>query len=224
LAELVRNAVELALARWRGRRASVFQQRFFELERRRLEELLLEWLTLERERAPFEVVAIETARRLEVGGVQLELRLDRIDRLEDGGELLLDYKTGSAPVSRWFDSRPDEPQLPLYTLTAGAAPAGLAFARVARGECGFSGLAARDGIGPGIEPFAPARGRAQDWAGQLEAWRQTLSALGEQFRAGVVTVDPKRYPITCDSCSLRTLCRVEELVERTPEGATDEEP
>ncbi len=225
LAELVRNSVELALARWRSRRASVFQQRFFELERRRLEALLQEWLALERQRAPFEVIAVEAARRLEVGGVQLELRLDRVDRLEDGGDLLLDYKTGSVPGSRWFGSRPDEPQLPLYTLTGADAPAGLAFARVARGECAFSGLAERDGIGPGIELFAPARGRAQDWGAQLEEWRQTLAALGEQFRAGVVTVDPKRYPATCETCGLRTLCRVEELLERAPEaeGATDEE-
>ena len=89
---------------------------------------------------------------------------------------------------------------------------------MARGECSFSGLAQRDGIAPGIAPFAPARGRAQDWASQLDAWKQALTTLGEQFRAGVVTVDPKRYPTTCDTCGLRTLCRVEELFERAAEA------
>jgi probable DNA repair protein len=225
LAEELRESVDLALARWRSRRKSVFQERFLALERGRLEALLHEWLALERQRAPFEVLAVEEARSLEVGGVQLELRLDRIDRFEDGGELLLDYKTGQGRVGRWFDPRPDEPQLPLYALAREVAPAGLVFARVARGECAFAGLAERADIAPGIEPFAPANGRADDWAGQLHAWRQTLTALGEQFRSGVATVDPKRYPSTCDTCHLRTLCRVEELLDRLPEpdDAQDEE-
>jgi probable DNA repair protein len=225
LAEEVRRSVELALARWRSRRASVFQERFLALERGRLEALVHEWLVLERQRAPFEVLAVEEARSLQVGGVQLELRLDRIDRLEDGGELLLDYKTGPARVGRWFDPRPNEPQLPLYALSREVAPAGLAFARVARGECAFAGLAERADIAPGIATFAPAKDRADDWAGQLDAWRQTLAGLGEQFRSGVVTVDPKHYPNTCDTCQLRTLCRVEELFDRVPEpdDAPDEE-
>ena len=220
LAEVVRRSVDLALARWRNRRQSVFQERFLALERARLEALLHEWLALERQRPPFAALAVEEARNVEVGGVRLDLRLDRIDRLEDGGELLLDYKTGQTRVANWFDPRPDEPQLPLYALAREDPPAGLAFARVARGECGFAGLAERADIAPDIEPFAPAKGRAEDWTSQLEAWRQTLTALGEQFRSGVVTVDPKRYPSTCDTCHLRTLCRVEELFGRGP-GSDD---
>jgi probable DNA repair protein len=225
LAEAVRNSVDLALARWRARRRSVFQERFLALERRRLEALLHEWLALERQRAPFEVLAVEEARALEVGGVQLDLRLDRSDRLEDGGELLLDYKTGQAQVGRWFDPRPDEPQLPLYALTRAVPPDGLAFARVARGECAFAGLAQRADIAPDIELFAPAKSRADDWPKQLDAWRQTLAALGEQFRSGLARVDPKRYPGTCDTCHLRTLCRVEDLFGRAlePDDAQDEE-
>jgi hypothetical protein len=50
-----------------------------------------------------------------------------------------------------------------------------------------------------------------DWPAQLVAWRETLHALGEQFRSGLARVDPKRYPHTCQYCDLATLCRVSEL-------------
>ena len=223
LAGEVAQAVDLGLARWRTRRASAFKERFLALERERLQSLLLEWLVLERQRAPFEVLAVEEARRLEIGGVGLELRLDRADRLEGGGDLLLDYKTGKAHAASWFDARPDEPQLPLYALAMESRPAGLAFARLARGECEFEGLAARDDLAPGIVPFASAKGRTGEWGDQLAAWRQTLTALGEQFRSGVATVDPKRYPVTCELCHLGALCRVEELVRTAEPSRSDEE-
>ncbi len=221
----VAQAVDLGLTRWRTRRESVFKERFLALERERLQSLLREWLALERQRAPFEVLAVEAARSVEVGGVRLELRLDRADRLDGGGDLLLDYKTGKAQTGSWFDSRPDEPQLPLYVLAAEGRPAGLAFARLARGDCVFEGLAERDDIAPGIEAFAGAKGRTGEWTSQLDAWRQTLDALGEQFRSGVVTVDPKRYPGTCDLCHLGALCRVKELRDRVaePSPILDEE-
>jgi probable DNA repair protein len=214
LALEIAQAVDLGLARWRARRESAFKERFLALERERLRALLREWLALERQRAPFEVLAVEEARGLGVGGVRLELRLDRVDRLGAGGALLLDYKTGEAQTGSWFDTRPDEPQLPLYALALENRPAGMAFARLARGECAFDGLAERDAIAPGVAPLAATKGRAGGWRDQLEAWRETLDALGEQFRSGVASVDPKRYPGTCELCHLRTLCRVEERVGR----------
>ncbi len=225
LAGEVAQAVDLGLARWRNRRESVFKERFLGLERERLTSLLHEWLAVERQRAPFEVLAVEAARSLEIGGVRLELRLDRADRLDGGDDLLVDYKTGKAQTGSWFDSRPDEPQLPLYALATEGGPAGLAFARLARGDCAFDGLAARDDIAPGIAPFAGTKGSSGEWNGQLDAWRQTLAALGEQFRSGVVTVDPKRYPGTCDLCHLGALCRVEQLLKRAaePRDRSDEE-
>lgn len=225
LTEEVQRAVDQALVRWRNRRGSVFKDRFLAVERDRLETLLKEWLAVEAPRAPFEVLAVEEPSTLEVGGVLLDLRLDRVDRLEGGGELLLDYKTGEAQVVRWFEARPDEPQLPLYALARKTAPAGLAFARVARGECAFVGLAERDDVAPGIAAFAPAKGRADDWASQLQSWRQSLATLAAQFRSGFAPVAPKRYPNTCDRCHLRMLCRVEDLMGSTaePEGVSEKE-
>src|ERR1700747_974209 len=51
-----------------------------------------------------------------VGGLKLRLRADRIDLLENGQRLLLDYKSGEVSVKDWEGERPDEPQRPLYAI------------------------------------------------------------------------------------------------------------
>ena len=123
-----------------------------------------EWLALERQRAPFEVLAVEEARSVEIGGVRLELRLDRADRLDGGGDLLLDYKTGKAQTGE------------LVRRPAGRAAAAALRARRAKAArpdwlspawraatAAFEGLAERDDIAPGIEPLCRrAKGRTGD--------------------------------------------------------------
>lgn len=225
LRDRVRAAVDAALPRWMRRRPSAFQTRFLELERTRLQALAHEWLEVEKGRAPFEVAQVEQTRALEAGGVRLEVRLDRVDRLADGDELLIDYKTGKASVSHWLGERPEEPQLPAYACTGERTPAGLAFARVKRGESGLEGLAERPEFGSGIQAVAAAKlkGAAADWPGQLAAWDAMLAALGAQFRAGEARVDPKRYPQTCSHCGFSSLCRVQELRDADPETTAEDE-
>ena len=56
------------------------EEPFAELERERLAKLAREWLEVERARPPFEVAALEEKRTLAVGGLELNGRIDRIDR------------------------------------------------------------------------------------------------------------------------------------------------
>ena len=216
LAREVAQAVDLGLARWRTRRESAFKERFLALERERLQSLLARVAG-----ARAATRAVRSARRR--GGAQSSRSAACASSCAStapiastaGATLLLDYKTGKAQTGSWFDARPDEPQLPLYALaTRGAARRAGVRPPGARGLRLRGAWPSATDIAPGIEPFAAAEGPHREWTGQLEAWRQTLDALGEQFRSGVATVDPKRYPSTCDLCHLRTLCRVEELLDR----------
>ena len=75
-----------------------------------------EWLALEKKRPPFQVIEQETERSLELSGLRLRLKIDRIDQLEDGGQLLIDYKTGMTSIQDWLTERLRQPQLPLYAL------------------------------------------------------------------------------------------------------------
>ncbi len=216
LASVVGEAVSRALARLHRARASSFQTRFLELERARLVELLQEWLRIERQRDEFRVVACEEQAVVNIAGLVLSLRLDRVDTLAQGGELLIDYKTGPSSIAMWMGGRPDEPQLPLYHLSRPALPEAVAFAQVRRGECALSGLAANPGVAEGVTPLASSRFAREfrDWPALLARWRATLESLATQFRSGAAPVDPKRRSLTCRNCDLSTLCRVSEVADR----------
>src|SRR5437870_2837046 len=92
--------------------------RFAELERERLARLAREWLEVEKKRSGFQVIFIEQRQTIAVAGLEFSGRIDRMDRLEKGGHALIDYKTGQATRNAWLGERPDDPQLPLYAVSA----------------------------------------------------------------------------------------------------------
>src|SRR5205085_2677227 len=111
-----------------------------ELERVRLTRLAHDWLAIERGREDFEVVAIEQKQPVTFGGITVNVKLDRLDKLADGGYAVLDYKSGDCKVGAWLGARPDEAQLPMYAIGGGRDVAVVAFAHVKAGELGFVGL------------------------------------------------------------------------------------
>src|SRR5262249_21799142 len=115
LAPVIERAAEAAV------RKMAIEGRFAELEKRRLARLAHDWLDkVERQRPAFGGAATGEKRRITCGGVQLGARSDRVDRRSTGGHAVLHYKTGAGnPTSkRWQGERPDEPQLPLYAVSA----------------------------------------------------------------------------------------------------------
>jgi len=179
--------------------------RFAELETQRLIRLAVDWLDVERQRRPFEVLHIEEKRTLEIGSLTLSGRIDRMDKLEDGGHALIDYKTGRATKSSWLGDRPDEPQLPLYAIGAKEDVTAVAFATLRVGEMKFSGFAAKDQEIPGVMA-------AKSWSGLVATWKRDLEKLADGFATGDARVDPKRGFATCRNCELHPLCRVHERI------------
>ena len=186
------------------REASV-EEPFAGLERKRLAKLARAWLQIERERPPFEVVANEEKRKLAVAGLELNGRIDRMDKLEAGGHALIDYKTGKPTPNEWIGERPDDPQLPLYALNAKEEIAAVAFAKLKTGEMRYMGFSSRQRLIPNVK-------QSLDWAALLAGWKNELEALGSGFASGDARVDPKKLLQTCRYCDLQTLCRVYERV------------
>jgi ATP-dependent helicase/nuclease subunit B len=177
-----------------------------EIEQRRLQKLVPAWLEIEKARPEFSVSALEVRREVEIGGLQVRVRADRVDALPDGREIILDYKTGQLKSRGWDGERLDEPQLPLYCATNDHAVAGAAFALIRTGELKFRGLAANGVHLPALQKMTVQPPLAFEQ--QLTAWHTVLEALAENFRAGCADVDPK--PDVCDNCGLRALCRIRE--------------
>jgi ATP-dependent helicase/nuclease subunit B len=178
--------------------------RFAELERERIAKLAREWLELEGRRSPFSVVSIEEKRDLKVAGLEFQSRIDRMDKLPDGGHVLIDYKSGRMLSPRqWEGPRPDDPQLPLYAVAAPEELAAVTFAKVVPGEMRFMGFSKTPNLLPQVNV-------AQSWPALLAAWKKDAEALGKSFAEGDARVDPKDELKTCRRCDLHTLCRVYE--------------
>jgi RecB family exonuclease len=181
------------------------EEPFASLERARLEKLANEWLEVERERPAFTVVAMEDKRKLTVAGLELNGRIDRMDALESGGHALIDYKTGNPTPNDWQGERPEDPQLPLYALSAPEDVSAVAYAKLKTGAMRYMGFAREKDAIPKVR-------LAENWATLLEGWKKELEALGEGFAAGDARVDPKKLLATCRYCDLQPLCRVYERV------------
>jgi RecB family exonuclease len=185
------------------------------LERQRLAKLAREWLEVERDREPFEVVAMEDKRKLSVAGLEINGRIDRLDRLASGGHALIDYKAGRPTPNDWMGERPDDPQLPLYALNAAEDVAALAFAKLKTGEMRYMGFSR-------IKDALPKVAAAKDWTALVAGWNGELEALGAGFAAGEARVDPKKMLQTCRTCDLQPLCRVYERLSAQDEAGGDE--
>ena len=237
LTDLVRATIGEVLEAQRRRSPATFTPRLAAVEAQRLEQRVLAWLELERQRSPFTVAACEQKRQFAAGGLRLGVKIDRIDRLEDGSLVVLDYKTGKVAPAAWFGERPEEPQLPLYGVVSrtafkdvgdgevgdgkvGAAPvAAVAYALIQADGAGFSGVARDGGILPGLPPSrkGPLQEASENWPAVLDDWAAELERLTTAFQEGEAAVDPKHGLKTCERhyCELGPLCRVREL----PAGA-----
>jgi probable DNA repair protein len=183
----------------------IFTERFANLERNRLIKLVCAWLDVERSRPPFSVAALEAEQRFAIGGVEVKMKADRIDRLQSGGEMIIDYKTGKTSINDWFGERPNEPQLPLYALAQGNTVEAITFASLRPERCAFQGVSKDENVAKGISQSKI------DWQVQQGLWRDALTALAKEFRQGRAVVDPKEGDKTCQFCDLGPLCRIHEL-------------
>lgn len=173
----------------------------------------------ERTRPPFQVVdRPEIPQSYRHAGLELDLRIDRIDRLLDrdqveGDELVIDYKSGrTAMPNKWWGARPEQPQLPLYAVARRQRLAGVAFAILHARETGFRGILRDEALLPGVPGHARARhlpAAASDWQSMLDHWQATVENLIERYAVGDAQVDP--LPGICERCHLASVCRIHEL-------------
>lgn len=194
-----------------------------DLERTRLSGLLSDWLALEQLRAvPFTVVKQEQSATLELEGITLSLRPDRIDQLADGQRVVLDYKTGTARVSSCLGERPSDPQLPLYSLLD-VEVTGLAFANLKAGSLGFSALGEGLGLNPGgsDKPLSKQVGSPEivQWGDLRDLWLTNLRQLAKGFVEGEAQIDP--MPVACQFCEYDSVCRRPEWLDNAGEAGSE---
>jgi probable DNA repair protein len=215
--------VETAPAR---QSAAGFMRHLLDIEADLLQVRVQDLLSKDLERPPFSIESVEQDHAIDIGGLTLGLRVDRIDRLADGSLAVIDYKTGAdAQPDSWFGERPRLPQLPLYAEAVGAGRvSAVVFGHVRTGDTGYRGIARDSTTFPGL--LNPG-GRGwptehSSWDELLHAWRRRLTALATEHAAGDASLapDPVR---ACRYCDLGILCRIGETRLRAADAESGDE-
>ncbi len=179
-------------------------------------ELLREEL-VRAESAEFTIAALEDAQDLELAGFPIRVRMDRIDRLDDGRVIVLDYKSGAPQSFRPLDERPRQAQLLAYAVLTRARVAGVAAVHLGARDIRWRGAAAEPSLLPGLgRPRVPTAA----WPELLVHWRQVVEKLVRDYAAGASAVDP--LPGACLACQLPALCRVDARRRNEPDPDTDD--
>lgn len=186
-------SIDSALKPFQQKKPYTFKKQFIIIERQRLFGLLKKWLAIEKARHPFKVIAKELRQKTKLNHLNLSLQIDRIDELEDGSHIIIDYKTGQVTINDWLGDRPNEPQLPLYCVTHPTPIAGILFAQIRSNQMRLIGLV-------GIE----------NWEDQQAQWQTAFFNLEKDFCNGSAVIDPKYRNQTCNQCTLQILCRISE--------------
>jgi probable DNA repair protein len=182
----------------------------YELELDRLRLLLGRFLDMEAMRSPYRIEALEQRRDVECGTRSLRVRIDRVDRLDDGGLAIIDYKTGrSIKAPKWFADRLEETQLPLYALDRGAAGTSLVVVALSSERTRYLGIWGQPDSFPGRGIALP---EARAWEAQLTVWRNQIDALVTEYAAGDVRLSPAATDLAKGAHA--PLTRVYELMRR----------
>jgi exodeoxyribonuclease-5 len=173
--------------------SSVASQAVLELESERLLRLVGDWLVYEKARGvSFRIVDCEVGKKVQICGIEVTLKIDRVHQLETGGLEFIDYKTGQMPkIKSWGEDRITEPQLPIYaTFYADPAQqvAGIHFGMVKTAEHGFSGIS--------VDNFEAEQGKRKpafandfsDWQQLLQHWKTAVEAIATEVREGEAAV------------------------------------
>jgi probable DNA repair protein len=187
-----------------GRHMNPVQRKLLDFERVRLRNILKKFVDAERLRPDFSIECLEEQIEFEQFGVCLELRVDRIDRLEDHTLLVIDYKTGMPKSLLNREGDLVDLQLAVYAIAIRdrieGDVGGLALINIGSGAIGYKGT------GGSVEWDAKRR---PQWRERLTSWTQSVDVALRELTAGDVRVNVSRSE--AQSRQLALLSRIGEL-------------
>ncbi|MGI9251700.1 MAG: PD-(D/E)XK nuclease family protein [Pseudohongiellaceae bacterium] len=231
LDELVEHGVEEALNYLHRQQRQTMTPRFKVLEHNRLKRLLQGFVAVDKERPDFTVLAHEKKLSWQYGDLTLNIRVDRIDRLNeaDGQLAIIDYKSGkTASPASWQDERLTDMQLPLYLTVSAETSDGInddtsttaknktktepviavMIAHVHVQKFGYSGETAAEQFHPRCKTINAKTHGKIDWDNLASRWQEQVHAIAKEFMAGRAIVQPINPTITCKRCGLQEFCRI----------------
>jgi RecB family exonuclease len=156
----------------------------------------------------------------------MKIKADRVDHMEDGRRVLIDYKTGEVDCKHWEGERPENPQLPAYAATTDGDIAAVAFARLKVGKVGFVGYSPDPAVLPCSNDYRktePGLAGENSLGPVVGRWKDIVEGLATDYREGRAPVDRLSEDV-CKYCALPAICRVEDdTIQPEREEAEDEQ-
>ncbi len=175
LTDRIDAALNFAFARHERNTDAVLHQ-LLSLERRRICELLKQFIAIDGSRDQFQVAGVEGVFEFVAGHVRLPLRFDRVDKMSDDGIAILDYKTGSRKQLINRNGEAQEIQLFVYASATDAPVSALALVNVDTREISF------DGAGHGYTD-------ADEWPELLQRVKDQVSVACRDMASGDVRIN-----------------------------------
>jgi len=217
LDDLINTVIEAAMKEYKIKPA------LQDLQSRHLYRLINDWVEqVERVRQPFTVTRLEQEQDIEIAGVGISVKVDRVDELATGETVVIDYKTGQHnAIKTWSEPRIENPQLPLY---AGTDPnvEGICFAQAFPNQNKLIGTTSTDDIVGNLKTPLRTRSFAKNldsWEHARDHWAESLNMLATEIRTGVATITP--VDKACDFCELPSVCRISSELDETDEPLDD---
>ena len=175
LTERIDASVDFAFARHERNVDAVLQQLLL-LERRRISDLLRQFIAVDGARQDFQVAGVEGKFEFVAGHIRLPLRFDRIDSIGANGIAILDYKTGAKKQLLNRKREVQEIQLFVYACATEAPVSALALVNIDSREIAF------DGAGLGFTD-------ADEWPDLLRQIKVQISAACDEISSGDVRIN-----------------------------------
>jgi probable DNA repair protein len=181
LTDLIKQSVQEQVYRIHKSKSHHLNYALCDIEIERQSDLIYLWMQEEKLRPPFTVIASEETRDISLANINFKIRIDRVDRLEDGSFLIIDYKTSASDIYSWVGERPKEPQLPFYALSYDNNVSGIAFIQININEQVIKGFSSIENL------FPPPNGRRyfyQSWKEAIDEWSRNINGLLGEIKSG----------------------------------------
>lgn len=199
---MLRGCAEHTVEGWE--RADQLTARVKQLEASRLVLMASSWLKIDAARSPFKVVEMEVATEVDVHGVTIMIKRDRVDETMIGEKVVLDYKENAPAMSGWKADGLYEPQVPIGALTLPDSDAvnAAAFAGLNRDKQMLRGLTGNGDIAGTLEAGSEA-----DFAEVKKGWDEALKRISGKILAGELSIEPISQNVACANCEIKSVCR-----------------